>query len=141
MQESNTLSARWENYRPSKTTWFWSVVGTAVVTTILGFTAGGWTTSGNAAVMAKKAATDARAELAATVCVDRFAASADASQQLTVLKEKSTWERDDFIKEGGWAKLLGPKRIISGAADRCADMLAGMEELPQVSAVVRPVDG
>jgi hypothetical protein len=67
MSENQTLSQRWENYRPSKTLWFWSAAGVAVATMIIGFTAGGWTTGGNAAIMAERAAQDARAELVATV--------------------------------------------------------------------------
>lgn len=137
----NTIGERWENYRPSKAMWVWSIIGAGILTMILGFTAGGWTTGGNAVAMAKKAAQDARAELAATVCVDRFAASANAVEQLAALKGKSSWERDDFIKDGGWAKLLGPERLINGAADLCAEKLAGMEDLPQDDAVVRPVGG
>jgi hypothetical protein len=140
MTQAKTFGQRWETYRPSKGVWFWSVAGAAVATMLLGFTAGGWTTGGTAEAMANAAAQDARAELAASVCVDNFAAAADASQKLAALKEKSSWERDDFIKEGGWAKLLGNDEIINGAADLCADNLAAMDELPQQSAEVRAVD-
>jgi hypothetical protein len=48
MADNQTMSQRWENYRPSKTLWFWSVAVAAVLTMIVGFTAGGWTTGGSA---------------------------------------------------------------------------------------------
>jgi hypothetical protein len=141
MPEPTTLSQRWDNYRPSKATWLWSIVGAAVLTMILGFTAGGWTTGGSAALMAERAAQDARAELAASVCVDHFAASADAAQQFAALKKKSSWERDDFIKAGGWAKLLGDDHIIRGAASRCAENLVALDQLPNQSAEATTVGG
>ena len=53
MASNQTLSQRFDEYQPSKTLWFWSVAGTAVLTMIVGFTAGGWTTAGTASEMAK----------------------------------------------------------------------------------------
>jgi hypothetical protein len=141
MSPEKTTSERWTDYRPSKSTWFWSIIGASVVTMVVGFSFGGWTTGGSAAAMASKAAQDARAELASSVCVDNFAAAENASQQLVVLKDKSSWEQDDFIKDGGWAKLLGSDKIIEGAADLCADKLMAMEQLPQDTAEIRPVGG
>ena len=139
MSENQTLSQRWENYRPSKTLWFWSAVGVAVATMIIGFTAGGWTTGGNAAIMAERAAQDARAELVATVCVQKFAADADAAAKFAALKEASSWERDDFIEEGGWALLTGMEKIVPGAADACADQLLAMDSLPVREVQTSPV--
>src|SRR5690606_4899408 len=124
MAESKGLSERWNAYQPSKGVWFWSVAGAAVATMVLGFTVGGWTTGGTAEEMAEKAATSARTELAAALCVNRFAAAEGAAQQLALLKEARSWERGKFITNGGWALL--PERIepVRSAADLCASKLA-----------------
>ena len=130
MSEHQTISQRWENFRPSKGLWFWTAAGAAVATMIVGFTAGGWTTGGSAAAMAERAARDARAELAATVCVQKFAAEADAAEKLAALKKASSWERDAFMEEGGWVLLTGMEKAVPGAADACADQLVAMDHLP-----------
>jgi len=131
MSELQTISQRWEAFRPSKTLWFWSMTGVAVATMLLGFTAGGWTTDGNAKIMAERSARDARAELVATVCVQKFAAEADAVARLAALKEASSWERDDIVEDGGWVMLTGMKEAVPGAAEACADHLIAMDSLPK----------
>lgn len=147
MTANESLSQRWENYRPSKTLWFWSAAGAAVATMIVGFTAGGWTTGGTATEMAEDAARDARAELAASVCVEKFVTAANASQSLAQLKEASSYQRDDFITDGGWAKLVGLDKPVAGAADLCAEKLAAMDALPVRNAepnsaeALKPVEG
>lgn len=130
MTSDQTMSRRWENFRPSKTLWFWSMVGVAVLTMIVGFTAGGWTTGGTALTMAEDSARDARAELVANICVEKFVTAPNASQKLAELKETSSYQRDTFIKDGGWAKLAGMQREALGAADLCAKQLSAMDKLP-----------
>lgn len=129
MSQEN-LSTRWHNFRPSKATWLWSCAGCIVATMLVGFTAGGWVTGGTADEMVSDAREEARAELAATLCVNRFAAAPGAQAELTALKEASSWERDDFIEEGGWAELSGTVAIVDGSLDLCADKLVAMETLP-----------
>lgn len=127
-QES--LSTRWQNFRPTKATWLWSCAGCIVATMLVGFTVGGWVTGGSADEMASNAREDGRAELAATLCVNRFVAAPGAQTELAALKEASSWERDDLIKEGGWAELSGTVAIVDGSLDLCADKLVAMESLP-----------
>ncbi|GIK97197.1 MAG: hypothetical protein BroJett029_14060 [Alphaproteobacteria bacterium] len=121
------MAARWSDFRPSKTLWFWSCVGCVVATMIVGFTVGGWVTGGTAEEMASDARENGRAELVAQICVDRFLDASDAASELAALKEQSTWQRDDFIQKGGWVKLAGFEEPVEGAADLCAEELAGME--------------
>lgn len=130
MVEKETLSQRWDDYQPSKPLWLWSTIGAVVATMIVGFTFGGWTTGGSAAAMAEKAARDARAKLVASVCVEKFATQADAASKFAALKEASSWQRDKFIEDGGWAMLVGMEKPVPGAADACASQLAGMDQLP-----------
>jgi hypothetical protein len=135
MTSDQTMSQRWENFRPSKTLWFWSVAGAAALTMIAGFTAGGWTTGGTATTMATNSARDARAELVANICVENFVAGPEASQKLAELKETSSYQRRGFITDGGWVTLAGMEREAPGAAELCANQLTAMDTLP-----ARPID-
>jgi hypothetical protein len=105
--QRQSLSQRFQQYRPSKTALFWSCAGSVIVATIVGFSWGGWTTGGSAQDMADKAAASARQELAAVVCVDRFMAAQDADVQLTALQEiTSSYAQSKFVEEGGWAIIV-----------------------------------
>ncbi|PRD41717.1 hypothetical protein C5748_19835 [Phyllobacterium phragmitis] len=130
MANNQTVSQRWEAYLPSKTLWFWSVAGAVVLTMIVGFTAGGWTTGGTAAEMAAKSARTARTELVANLCVENFVNASGASQNLATLKEMSSYKRDNFIEDGGWNKLAGMQKDAPGAADLCAGKLTAMDTIP-----------
>lgn len=130
MTNNQSTSERWEAFRPSKALWFWSVVGAVVLTMIIGFTAGGWTTSGTASEMAEDAARDARAHLVANLCVEKFVTTANATSNLEELKETSSLQRDNFITDGGWATIVGMTDDAPGAAEMCADQLMAMDTLP-----------
>jgi hypothetical protein len=126
MAEGKSLSRRFEHYQPSKTVLFWSCAGGIVATMIVGFTWGGWVTGGSAQKMVNDAADQARAEVAAAVCVQEFMQAADAGVQLASLKQiTSSWAREDFVEEGGWAMIASEE--YDDAADLCAKRLMGME--------------
>lgn len=130
MAEQESMSKRWEQFRPSKALWLWSCAGCIVLTMILGFTWGGWVTGGAASDMAESAAQDARANVLATLCVNRFVSAKYAADELVELKEASRWDRDQIIEQGGWAELEGLEEGNSEAVDLCAERLADMEGLP-----------
>jgi hypothetical protein len=73
--------------------------------------------------MATQAATQARADLAAAICVSRFGTESDAVANLAALKASDTWKRSDYIEKGGWTTLAGMKQPIAGAADLCVERL------------------
>jgi hypothetical protein len=133
------LASRWNEYRPSKTAWFWSCVACVVATMIVGFYWGGWVTGSSAQAMAGKATADARAQLAAAVCVNRFESAGDAAVQLASLKKTDSWQRDDFIKNGGWVTIPGTKDPVSGASDLCVDQLMKAQLPPVKAASAQPV--
>jgi hypothetical protein len=120
----------WRAYTPSKTVWFWSCIGSVLVTMILGFSIFGWTTAGTAQARADNAVEKARENLVASICVQRFVTAPNAGDELVELKQVDSWKRDDFIEEGGWATIKSLDTQVSGAAETCADRLAGMEGLP-----------
>jgi hypothetical protein len=134
--QKRTLSQRFDDYRASKTVLFWACAGSVVVATIVGFSWGGWTTGGSAQEMAEESAAQARQELAAVVCVDRFMAAPDAGVQLTALQEITTPRaQGKFVEDGGWAIIVpasGPPDYKARADDRkaaglCAEELAKRE--------------
>ena len=135
-EQRRTLSQRFQQYRPSKTALFWACAGSVVVATIAGFSWGGWVTGGSAQDMAEDSAAQARQELAAVVCVDRFMAAPDAGVQLTALQEiTSSYAQGKFVQEGGWATIVpasSPTDYKARADDRkaaglCAEELAKRE--------------
>jgi hypothetical protein len=105
--QNQTLSQRFEQYRASKAVLFWACAGSVIVATIVGFSWGGWVTGGSAREMAEESAAQARHELAAVVCVDRFMAAPDAGVQLTALKKiTSPYGQGKFVEDGGWAIIV-----------------------------------
>lgn len=135
MVDLSSFGKRWGEYRPSKTSWFWSCVGFVVLTMIVGFTWGGWVTGGTATEMAERAAEQGRAELAAAICVERFWEAPDAQAQVAALKEESTWRQGDFIENGGWVTLAGMAKAVPEAGDLCAERLVAMEAPPTRKAI------
>jgi RNA 3'-terminal phosphate cyclase len=105
--QGQSLSQRFQQYRASKTVLFWTCAGSVIVATIVGFSWGGWTTGGTAREMAENSAAQARQELAAVVCVDRFMAAPDVGVQLTALKGmERSYQQSKFVEEGGWAIIV-----------------------------------
>ena len=111
-----------------------AIVG-AIATAIVGFSWGGWVTAGTARDMADSAAQEASTKIVASLCVDKFAAAADAQNQFAKLKKMDSWDRGDFIKKGGWSTIPGISGNISGVADACAGDLAALAKLPAPVAV------
>lgn len=124
---------RWEAWRPSKVTYFWSCVGCVIATIVIGFAWGGWVTGGTAHKMAESAASDARVQLAAAVCANRFMQAPDAKARLASLKKSDYWSRDDVLEKGGWLALAGMKEPIDGAAELCAEKLVATKLAPSSS--------
>jgi pimeloyl-ACP methyl ester carboxylesterase len=153
MQErKNRNQLQWfDEYRASKTVLFWACAGSVILATVVGFSWGGWMTGGSAQAMADKAAAQARQEVAAVVCVDRFMAARDASVQLTALqKMTSSYTQAQFVQDGGWAIMpVGNSAETSKsasstdarkAAGLCAEELA-KREIPRPSEAALIDDG
>jgi len=104
----------------------------AAALAIIGFSFGGWVTAGTASASIR----DARTQLAARFCVNKFAAGPDAVAQFAKLKKTKSWERDELIEEGGWASFPGVDGRVLGVADACAKQLANMDDLPSITQTV-----
>jgi hypothetical protein len=123
MADNRSFGRRFEAYRGSKTMIFWSCAGCVVATLILGFAWGGWMTASSARKAVAQASYDARADMAAAICVQRFGGSPDHVANLAALKGTDSWKRDEYIAKGGWLKIDGLEGEISGAGALCVQRL------------------
>ena len=133
MASGNSLGQRWNAYRASKTALAWACVGSIAATAIIGFTWGGWVTGGSARDMAANAAADARSELVAALCVERFNAAENVAVRLEELKKLQSWSRRDFIEKGGWVVTPGKAGSTTKAANLCATQLLAVSSAAPAS--------
>jgi hypothetical protein len=98
----------------------WGLIGGAVLTMILGFVWGGWTTASTAHGMTQKAVVASQA----AICVAQFVKQPNHEQKLKEFNEVSSWTRSEFIEKGGWDKMPGQEKADSDVARACADGLA-----------------
>jgi hypothetical protein len=118
-----TLRRRWDEYRPSKTEAFWTAVGFATATLVIGFGFAGWVTGGTADERASTAAMEARQKLAAAICVAQFMEAKDAKARLAQLKKAEWYQRDEIVAGNGWATMPDRKEPNVIVAEMCATQL------------------
>ena len=123
MAEKPSISTRWNNIEPSKTSVFWACAACIALTIFVGFKWGGWVTGGSARAMAETAAADARAELVAASCVVRFAKGTDAAAQVAKLRATDTWMRGTYLEKAGWVTFPGTKEPVEAAGELCAERI------------------
>lgn len=114
---------RWREGRPTKTTVFWSWVACAVLTMMVGFTWGGWVRGATARSMAETEAADSVVKHLAPICVVQFNQDPAKSQKLKALREMNAYERGEYVKKQGWAKMPGEGEADGKVADECAKLL------------------
>ncbi|HVL35151.1 MAG TPA: hypothetical protein VM489_05720 [Burkholderiales bacterium] len=121
---AQTFRDRWEDWRPTKTQAAWFGVGCIAATLIAGFGFGGWVTGGTAEQRISEAASNARYELAAAVCVEEFMRADNAGQRLAKLHDLGWWERSELVAKGGWATMPDRQEPNSTVASMCAATLS-----------------
>lgn len=94
------------------------VVG-AVITMIIGFAVGGWTTSSTTKTMTEEAVLASQA----AICVAQFMKEPNHEEKLKELGEIDTWKRAEFIEKGGWDKMPGQEEADYAVCRACADGL------------------
>jgi hypothetical protein len=99
----------------------------AVATLIIGFTWGGWVTSGTAREKAQKDVSTALVSALSPICVDKFQHSADAASSLIELNKVNSWQQGSFIEKGGWATMPGGEPANAAVAQACATMLSSLQ--------------
>ena len=115
---------RWDKARATKKVVFWAIIGAIVLTVIVGFSWGGWMTGGTA----QKMTNDAVTQRLSLICVGQFNQDPQKDQKLTELKDTSFYQRDDYVKEQGWATMPGETNPISNVADGCAKQLVQISQ-------------
>ena len=114
---------KWNKARATKKVVFWAIIGAIVLTMIVGFNWGGWVTGGTAQKMGKTMAQDAVVQRLAPICVTQFNQDQGKIQKLRELKAAKAYQRDDYIKEQGWATMPGEEEPDNKVADACAKLL------------------
>ena len=114
-----SLGQRWDKARATKKVVFWFAVAAIILTMIVGFNWGGWVTGGTAQNMVD----DAVVQRLTSICVGQFDQDPGKEQKFNELKDMSSYQRDDYVKEQGWATILGEEKPDSKVADACAKQL------------------
>lgn len=122
-QKQQSSRQRWNETRPTKTLFFWSLVATVVLTMIIGFNWGGWTTDANAQKLAATAAKTAVTQRLAPICVAQFNQDPAKDEKLKELQGASSYERAEFITDQLWATMPGETEPGSQVAAECAKLL------------------
>jgi hypothetical protein len=97
----------------------WGLICGAVITMIIGFAWGGWTTGGAGRQKTEEAVLATRA----AICVAQFIKDPNYKEKLKELKALSSYERSAFIEKGGWDKMPGEQTASSTVSRACADGL------------------
>ena len=105
----------------------WGVVGGAIAAIVVGFFLGGWVTGGTAIQMAATSAETAIVQAFTPLCV---AKAEQQPEQLVLLKEKSSWQRDDFVVEAGWVANVTEEYRAEVASTCASAVLEAMEAEP-----------
>lgn len=100
-----------------------AIVG-AIATMIIGFSQGGWYTTGSADRLAHQKAEVAVVDALLPVCINQSKLDPNGAAKLGQLTGmKTSYEQRDFVLNAGWATMPaadGPNREL---ASKCADAL------------------
>jgi hypothetical protein len=102
----------------------WGAVAGSVLTMILGFSYGGWTTGDTAARLAKQNADMAVTAALVPVCIAQSKADSTVLKKMGELRLlTSSYEQRDFVTKTGWATVPGSADANSDVAEACAAAL------------------
>ena len=101
----------------------WGFVLGSIVTMIVGFAWGGWTTGSGADRLAMERSTAAVTAALVPVCLERSKADPAGAKKLVALKAlTSSYDQRDAVVQGGWA-TFGPGEANRDVAEACASAL------------------
>ena len=100
----------------------------AIALLIVVFWTGWVVTSNKAESQGEQMAAEAVVEALAPICVEQFAQDPNKAERLGVLKEKSSYQRDDYVEEIGWATMPAAESAVRGVADACAKRILELEK-------------
>ena len=116
--------SNWEKIK----SFFWNAIVGAILISIVGFSWLGWVTGGTAQQEANQMSEEAVNDRLAKICVYQFGKDPEKDLKLKELKEKSMWNRGDYLKNQGWATMPGEEEPERGVADKCAELLLDISQ-------------
>ena len=94
----------------------WGLICGAIISMIIGFGWGGWTTAGTTQKMTDEAVLASQS----AICVAQFMKQPNHEEKLKELGEIDYWKRAEFIGKAGWDKMPGQQEAGSSVAEACA---------------------
>lgn len=110
----------------------WGAVGGAIAAMIIGFVWGGWVTGGTSERAAGTAAQTAVVQAFVPLCVAKAEQQPD---QLTLLKQESSYSRTGFVTKAGWVDSVAEK-YRRDVAEQCATAI--VEAMDAAGATKKP---
>ena len=122
-KKKKSLKKWWKEARPSKTAVFWLLLASVILTVVVGFIWGGWTTGAAAQKLAMDTANDAVVERLASICTTQFDQDPGREQKLGELRKSSGYQKRSFVEDQGWATMPGEEKPERGVAEECARLV------------------
>ena len=97
----------------------WGLIVGAVITMIIGFAWGGWTTGGTTKTITEEAVLATQA----AICVAQFMKEPNHEEKLKEFRELHSYQRAEFIEKGGWDIMPGQEKAGYLVSRACADGL------------------
>ena len=111
-----------------KPPFLWGIVIGAIALLIVIFWTGWVVTSSTAKALSEQMAKEAVLENLVPICVEQYLQDPNKVERFEELKEKSSYQRDDYVEEMGWATMPGSESPDRGIADKCAKQIIELEE-------------
>ena len=103
-----------------KPPFIWGIVIGAIALLIVIFWTGWVMTSSSAKEQSEKMVKEAVLENLVPICVEQYLQDPNKVEKFVELKEKSSYQRDDYVEEIGWATMPAAESAVRGVADACA---------------------
>ena len=110
-----------------KPPFLWGVVIGAIGLLIVIFWTGWVVTSSTAEIEGKQMAKEAVLEKLIPICVEQYLQDPNKVERFAELKEKSYWQRDDYVEKIGWSNMPGSESSVRGVADKCEKQIIEIE--------------
>ena len=112
-----------ENIKPL----VWGIVVGAIGLLIVVFWTGWVVTNSTAEAQGKQLAKEAVLEQLIPICVAQYLQDPNKDERFAEMKEKSYWQRDDYVEKIGWSNMPGSESSVRGVADKCAKQIIELE--------------
>ena len=116
--------SNWEKIK----SFFWNAIVGAIIISIVGFSWLGWVTGGTAQQEAKQMSEEAVNDRLSKICVYQAIQDPRKDLKLKELKEKSSYEKDDYVMKQGWATMPSEEEPEREVADKCAELLLDISQ-------------